>query len=166
VAGAEAVMAGGEGLQAHARQAALADLEDLARLFDAYRVFYGCKRDQTACSQFLLERFKHGESILFLAFQKSRAVGFCQLYPTFSSVSLARVFILNDLYVEEHARRQGFGALLLRHAADYAQAVGAIRLSLSTGIQNALAQDLYEKSGWRRDTDFHVYHCQVSAPVL
>jgi GNAT superfamily N-acetyltransferase len=161
VAGAEAVTAGETGLQAHVRQAALADLEDLARLFDAYRVFYGCRSDQAACSQFLLERFNHDESILFLAVQESLAVGFCQLYPSFSSVSLARVFILNDLYVEKHARRQGFGALLLRHATEYAHAVGAIRLSLSTGIQNASAQALYEKEGWRRDTDFHVYHCQV-----
>ena len=82
------------------RQAVLADLAVLAPLFDGYRQFYGRASDPAAAEAFLRARFDHGESVLFLATDDSgRPLGFTQLYPSFSSVSLARVFILNDLFV-------------------------------------------------------------------
>ncbi len=37
--------------------------------------------------------------MLFLAHEGDTVLGFTQLYPTFSSVSLARVFVFNDLFV-------------------------------------------------------------------
>lgn len=91
------------------------------------------------------------------------AVGFCQLYPSFSSVSLARTFTLNDLYVVESARKQGIATMLLKAAAEFAKELGAIRLTLSTAISNQAAQHLYEQAGWIRDQDFFVYHLKLSA---
>ena len=35
-------------------------------------------------------------------------VGFIQLYPSFSTVSLKRQWILNDLYVKEEYRNKGY----------------------------------------------------------
>lgn len=60
----------------------------------------GCSSDPEAAREFLRQRFHHGESTLFLALLDGVAVSFCQLYPSVSSVSLARAFTLNDLYVE------------------------------------------------------------------
>ncbi len=91
------------------------------------------------------------------------AVGFCQLYPSFSSVSLARAFILNDLYVVESSRKQGIATMLLNAAAEFAKELGAIRLTLSTAISNQAAQHLYEQAGWIRDQDFYVYNLRISA---
>ena len=140
------------------RQASVADIETLLPLFDAYRVFYGKPSDQALARAFLLERFQHNQSIVILALQDSGAgVGFTQLYPSFSSVSAARTFILNDLFVVPEARRAGVAAQLLGAAADYGRAVGAIRLSLSTAVSNESAQALYVSEGWVRDTDFHDY---------
>ena len=87
------------------RQAALSDLDDLATLFDQYRVFQGQPADLAAARAFLRERFDHGESVVFMAVDGTPAVGFAQLYPSFSSVALQRVFILNDLFV--HASPAG-----------------------------------------------------------
>jgi GNAT superfamily N-acetyltransferase len=70
---------------------------------------------------------------------------------------MARIFILNDLFVAPEARRRGVGTVLLRAAADYGRRAGAIRLVLSTEIANTVAQSLYETAGWRRDTVFCVY---------
>ena len=81
------------------RQAVLADLEALSELFDQYRQFQGKPADLPACRTFLHDRFNHGESTVFVATLSERPVGFAQLYPSFSSTALARVFILNDLYV-------------------------------------------------------------------
>ncbi|PHV04071.1 GNAT family N-acetyltransferase [Janthinobacterium sp. BJB412] len=136
------------------RQAALADIEALSVLFDGYRQFYGRDSDVAAAKQFLLDRFNHGESVLFIAHEGSNPIGFTQLYPSFSSVSLARIYILNDLFVNELGRRKGVASKLMSAAVDFAKTVGAIRLGLSTAITNTGAQALYEAEGWERDDDF------------
>lgn len=149
--------------QAQTRQAVLSDLQLLAPLLDAYRVFYGNSSNVEAARRFLVERFNHGESVLFIAMIEGTAVGFCQLYPSFSSVSLARTFLLNDLYVLESSRKQGIATMLLKAATEFAKELGAIRLTLSTAINNQSAQGLYEQSGWIRDCDFYVYNLAISA---
>ena len=93
------------------RQAVLSDLEALVPIFDGYRQFYGRQSDISAAREFLLARFNHGESVLFIAHKDNAPVGFTQLYPSFSSVSLARVFVLNDLFVHEQARRKGAASM-------------------------------------------------------
>jgi len=95
------------------RQAALDDLEALVPLFDGYRQFYGRASDPSAAREFLLARFNHGQSALFIAHVDDMPVGFTQLYPSFSSVSLARVFVLNDLFVQEDHRRKGVASKLI-----------------------------------------------------
>lgn len=140
------------------RQAVLADLDALSVLFDGYRQFYQRDSDVAAARQFLTDRFNHGESVMFIAHDGSEPVGFAQLYPSFSSVSLGRIFILNDLFVNALGRRKGVGSALLCASIDFAKTVGAIRLALSTALSNANAQALYEAQGWTRDDDFfYVY---------
>jgi len=140
------------------RQAVLADLDDLVPLFDGYRQFYGKASDLAGAREFLAARFNHNESVLFIAREGGAAVGFTQLYPSFSSASMARTFILNDLFVSEAARSKGIGTRLLQAAADYAKALGAVRLTLSTAVTNTTAQSVYEAAGWKRDEQFFVYH--------
>jgi GNAT superfamily N-acetyltransferase len=143
------------------RLAVLSDLNALAVLFDGYRQFYGQASDVSAASEFLKSRFEHGQSIIFLAITDQQAVGFTQLYPSFSSVSLARVFVLNDLYVAPAGRRCGIGMALLQAARDYAMQLKAVRLSLTTDMRNASAQSLYEACGWQRDQQYFSYHLQL-----
>jgi ribosomal protein S18 acetylase RimI-like enzyme len=143
------------------RQAVLSDLGALAPLFDSYRQFYGRPSDLPAASGFLSARFNHGESVLFIAHEGHKAIGFTQLYPSFSSVSLARTFVLNDLFVCECARRKGVASKLMSAAVDYASSLGAVRVSLSTATTNEAAQRLYQSSGWQRDQQFQVYHFSI-----
>jgi ribosomal protein S18 acetylase RimI-like enzyme len=140
------------------RQAAIGDLDALVSLFDAYRQFYGRASDPGAARAFLFERFKHQQAVIFIAHDGAdTAIGFTQLYPLFSSLTLARTFVLYDLFVAPSARRSGAARQLLRAAADYGRAVGAGALELSTAIDNEAAQRLYESEGWVRDTAFYVY---------
>ncbi|NHZ32814.1 GNAT family N-acetyltransferase [Massilia rubra] len=142
----------------HIRQAVLADLDALSVLFDGYRQFYERDSNLAAAKQFLADRFNHGESVLFIAHEGAEPVGFAQLYPSFSSVSLGRIYILNDLFVNELGRRKGVGSRLIAASVDFAKTVGAIRLALSTAHINTKAQALYEATGWERDDDFfYVY---------
>lgn len=143
------------------RQAVLSDLEALAPLFDSYRQFYGRAGDLQAAREFLSARFNHGESVLFIAHEGNQPVGFTQLYPSFSSVSMARIFVLNDLFVYKHGRRKGVASKLMSAAVDYANALGAVRVSLSTATSNEAAQRLYQSAGWKRDEQFCVYHFTI-----
>jgi ribosomal protein S18 acetylase RimI-like enzyme len=144
------------------RQASIVDLEALAPLFDAYRQFYGKPSDLRLARSFLRDRFEHNQSVIFIATKPdANAVGFAQLYPSFSSVSAARVFILNDLFVSPAARRCGAGIKLLDAAVAFARAVGAIRLSLSTASDNNAAQGLYASQRWLRDNEFYHYHLRL-----
>jgi GNAT superfamily N-acetyltransferase len=140
------------------RQATIDDLESLVPLFDAYRQFYRRPSDPDLARQFLRERFQHNESVIFVAVTNDGSgVGFTQLYPSFSSTSAARIFILNDLFVSPQARRKRVGALLLNAAAGFGREVGAVRLTLSTEVMNETAQALYESEGWKRQTEFYSY---------
>jgi len=91
----------------------------LAHLLDAYRVFYKQDSDKKAATQFLKERFQKKESVLFLSLEGNEPTGFVQLYPSFSTVSLQAVLILNDLYVDKAHRKKGIGEALLRASQDY-----------------------------------------------
>ena len=100
----------------------------VAPLFDAYRQFYGQPPDLDGARRFLAQRLGQGESVIFAVVQAGRPLGFTQLYPSFSSVSMRPIWVLNDLYVAEGARRRGVGARLLGAARDHALSTGAVRL--------------------------------------
>ena len=140
------------------QQATLADLDDLATLFDRYRQYQGEASDLAAGRAFLQARFEHGQSVVFLARLGSQAVGFAQLYPSFSSTALARVYILNDLYVAEEGRRRGVASALLAAIEAYALQFSACRLSLNVKQANTEAQQLYAARGWVRDGEFFMVH--------
>ncbi|MGZ8524940.1 MAG: GNAT family N-acetyltransferase, partial [Chitinophagaceae bacterium] len=81
------------------RQATIADLDQLSMLFAQYRVFYEQPFEPGKAKQFLRERLSREESIVFIVLENDQYAAFTQLYPSFSSVSLAKIWILNDLFV-------------------------------------------------------------------
>ncbi|MBO9574247.1 MAG: GNAT family N-acetyltransferase [Sphingobium sp.] len=144
------------------RRATLADLDALAVLFDAYRVFYKQPSDLGGARTFLSERFERNESVIFIAADDSgHPLGFTQLYPSFTSAGMKRIYILNDLFVAEGNRRQGIATTLLEAAAQFARESGAARLALSTAFDNAAAQSVYEAHGWLRDEHFYSYNLKL-----
>ena len=138
------------------RRAGPEDLGSLIPLFDAYREFYELPSDPPAGERFLHDRFTRGESVVFLAEENGAVVGFTQLYPLFSSISLGRIYVLNDLFVTPSARRKGVGGALLEAARSWADSEGVHYLELSTAVDNP-AQRLYEAHGWLPDREFLHY---------
>ena len=133
------------------RRATLADLDAIAPLFDAYRQFYAQASDMARARAWLSDRIEGGESVVLLADVDGRSCGFVQLYPMFSSVRTARLWILNDLFVASDARRRGVARALLDAAAQFARGDGAAGLMLETGRDNAPARALYRAAGWQED---------------
>ena len=139
------------------RRADFRDLAELVPLFDAYRQFYAQPSDPARAERFLRERLEKNESVIFLAFDDGKAVGFVQLYASFWSVAACRSWILNDLFVVPSHRKHGVGRALLERARAHAEATGAGGLSLATQHTNHNAQRLYESLGWLKDTEFFHY---------
>jgi len=144
-------------------QASIRDLDDLAILFDQYRIFYNQDSNIEEAKQFLFDRLEHQESIVFIAsdVQSDTLVGFTQLYPSFSSISMKRSWILNDLFVKEEYRSQGIARQLLNEAKDYAVLTRAKGIELSTSQLNLKAQKLYEWLGYKKDEEYYHYYLTV-----
>jgi GNAT superfamily N-acetyltransferase len=135
------------------RKATLEDLEGLSILFNAYRIFYKQPDDLKGAFEFLKERLLQHESVIFVAVNNNKIIGFTQLYPIFSSVSLKKAWLLNDLFIDPSARRLGAAELLLNAARKLGIDTGSKWLLLETALDNIPAQNLYVKNGWVRTED-------------
>ena len=138
-------------------QATPGHLDMVVPLFDGYRRFYDQKSDLAGARAFLLGRMERDESGLFLALDDEVGIGFTQLYPSFSSVSMGRLWVLNDLFVAPEFRGRGVATALMERAREFAGSTGASRLELATAVDNLPAQRLYERLGWRRKNGFYDY---------
>jgi GNAT superfamily N-acetyltransferase len=127
------------------------DVDRIAPLFDTYRQFYAQAPDPQRAHDWLQARLQRDESVMLVAERNGTAVGFTQLYPMFSSVRTARLWILNDLFVAADARRQGVARELLEAAAQFARDDGAAGLMLETSRDNQPARALYIAAGWNED---------------
>jgi ribosomal protein S18 acetylase RimI-like enzyme len=146
-------------------QATLEHLDLLTPLFVKYREFYGSLPYPDSSRAFLEKRLRRKESVIYLALSdddNNKLMGFCQLYPSFSSLSLKRVWILNDIYVAEDARRQLVADNLIRTAKKMAKETNAVRMRVSTSSDNEVAQKTYESIGFKEDTEFKNYVLPIS----
>jgi ribosomal protein S18 acetylase RimI-like enzyme len=132
------------------------DLAELHPLVEQYRAFYKQPENDKTLG-FLQERIKNQEAIAFIARVNGEAVGFTLLYPTFSTVSLSNIWLLNDLYVAESARGNGIANELMDVAEAAAKSAGATRVFLRTANDNLPAQALYEGRNWVKDEVFRRY---------
>ena len=145
-------------MTARVRSAKAADLEALSLLFDQYRQFYRQPPDPALARDFMTARFERRESTVLVAETGGASmIGFCQLYPSFCSVTAGPILVLYDLFVAPAHRRLGAGRALLQAAAAHARAAGVARMDLATARTNAGAQALYESLGWIRDDVFLHY---------
>ena len=136
------------------RRAKKKDIDDLSILFDKYRIFYKQQSAVESARSFLKKRMKRKDSVIFVAEERDELIGFTQLFPIFSSVSMKRTWLLNDLYVNEKSRGIGAATKLLEAARDFGAETRSKWLLLQTAADNFTAQTVYEKNGWIRETDF------------
>ncbi len=143
-------------------RASIVHIDQLAPLFDRYRVFYKQESDLEKARTFLTERITNDESVIFVVEDPNGVLlGFTQLYPLFSSVGARRVWLLNDLFVAKSARRKGVGEILMEAARAFAEETGAKGVALETGVDNTQAQALYEKLGYEKQTGTFWYYLGV-----
>lgn len=140
------------------RQATIADIELLIPLFDGYRKFYRQESDIDGARRFLKERINNRESVIYIAFAESieNPIGFTQLYPIFSSTTMERMLLLNDLFIDPEYRGKGVGKALIDTAKDLCRKTPQKGVVLQTEPTNP-AQRLYEREGFTIDPDLHYF---------
>ena len=133
-------------------------IDIIAPLFDAYRVFYRQPTNLPQSRDFIAERIARDESVIFIAVDSDgAALGFVQMFPTFSSIDAHRTWLLGDLFTTPDARGKGVGTLLMNTARDFARLSGAKGMTLETATDNFSAQRLYESLGYVRDGGYYTY---------
>jgi ribosomal protein S18 acetylase RimI-like enzyme len=138
-------------------RATISDIDQVARLFDAYREFYGKSRDISLSKDFLCDRINSEESTILFARIKDECVGFVQLYPLFSSVRTTRLLVLNDLFVDPLHRQKGVAKQLIESTVVEARASNCGGMILETTEDNVRAQSLYKTLGWVEESGVKHY---------
>jgi GNAT superfamily N-acetyltransferase len=130
-----------------------ADLDELLPLVRGYCDFYGAApadADLLALSRALIADSEHEGVQLIARDAGGRAVGFATVFWSWSTLSAARIGIMNDLFVAPEARGAGAAEALIEACRDEARRRGAVRIGWQTAVDNRRAQAVYERVGGRR----------------
>ena len=133
------------------------DLDDVLPLFAGYQRFYTGTAQDDAKNRTFLRRFVSGDAGRLLVARdddSGTALGFANLYWTFSSTTAEEHVLLNDLFVSDAARGKGVGLALIEAAREVARERGSRNLSWQTALDNRTAQRLYERTGADRSAWF------------
>jgi len=130
------------------KRATTNDLPQLSKLFDLYRIFYRKGSDIEEAKIFLEARITNNESVIFVAEEEKKLLGFTQLYPLFSSTRMKRIWLLNDLFVSNDHRGKGISKQLIGKAKELAKETQAAGVSLETEKTNIVGNNLYPSAGF------------------
>lgn len=144
-------------------QATLEELNQITMLFNQYMIFYEQASNPSKYRTYLKERMENQEADIFIAYDdQQEAQGFVLNYTSFSSVSLGKIIVLNDLFVLPEHRQKGVANKLIQRVKQFAREKGAIRVDLSTAKDNYNAQALYEKIGFEQGSKFFGYSLKLN----
>lgn len=120
-------------------------LDQLVPVIEEYRQYCGAQPSPGKTRSFLLDLYSQKKAVTFLAIDEpsNNVMGFINLFPSYSTLSLQKIWILNDLGVAKKYRGNGVAKALIQKALSMAKDSGADRVELKTQKTNISAQQLY-----------------------
>ncbi|UOR12863.1 GNAT family N-acetyltransferase [Halobacillus amylolyticus] len=99
------------------------------------------------------------KGLQFVAVKSDELVGFATLYYTFSTLSVGRQAILNDLFVNPEVRGQRLGERLFEKCLDHIRENNFCSMIWETAEDNHIAKSLYNKMGGKKSefTHYEIY---------
>jgi GNAT superfamily N-acetyltransferase len=94
---------------------------------------------------------EHPTTLIFLAFDGSKAIGIALCFRGFSSFAAKPLINIHDLNVLQAYRGKGIGRQLLEAVVAHGRKTGCCKLTLETQEHNYTAQKLYKSIGFARD---------------
>jgi len=140
------------------RNANLKDVDQLAELFNDYRIFYRKEADIPGAKKFLSQRLNSKDSEIYVCdTEGGQLKGFTQLYPLFSSTRMSKMWLLNDLFVSPDYRGKGVSVLLIERAKKLVKDSGAKGMFLETEKSNVIGNNLYPRTGFKLNDQSNYY---------
>ena len=132
------------------------DLADLLPLVRGYADFYEVSPTDEALQALsrALIADPDREGVQFLARRDGDPVGFATVFWTWSTLSAARLGVMNDLFVAEAARGTGTAEALIEACRAACAEHGAVELAWQTAKDNHRAQKVYDRIGGQRSEWF------------
>jgi GNAT superfamily N-acetyltransferase len=90
------------------------------------------------------------------------ASGFATIFWTWSTLSAAKLGVMNDLFVAEDARGGGIADALIAACVEHCREHGATELAWQTARTNMRAQAVYERVSAKRDDRWLDYWLSVA----
>ena len=143
------------------REAKISDIDNLSSLFNSYRMFYGKDSNIGVAKEFLESRIKLCDSKIYVSEVDQCLTGFVQLYPIFSSTRMQKLWLLNDLFVNENYREKGVSVLLINESKKLCKQTEACGLILETAKTNEIGNHLYHKTGFTLDIEHNYYSWDI-----
>ena len=131
-----------------------ADLDELLPLMRGYCDFYEVAPSDAALlamSRALISDPEREGLQLVARDDDGRAVAFATIFWSWSTLSAARIGVMNDLFVDSSARGGGYADALIRACVDRARERGAQSLGWQTAKDNHRAQAVYDRVGGKRE---------------
>jgi len=144
------------------RACTIDDLDRLVPAFDSYRQRYRQDSEPSEVEEFLKSLIEEEKSKIFLSYEGDELTGFVQLYPSFSSIGLAPIWILNDFYIFGGSNRREIASGLLDAARMLCDASKAIRLEVTTRKENHRLHKIYRDYGFEKDYKYDYYFLRLS----
>src|ERR1700756_5485699 len=130
-----------------------ADLDELSEmlggLFKQESDFRPDKEKQLRGLRLIFEQPSRGR--VFVLRRDGMIVGMINLLFTISTAEGGFVVLLEDLVVHKEYQGHGYGAMLLRHAIEFAREKNFLRITLLTDRPENVAQEFFRRHG------FHEY---------
>ncbi len=131
------------------REAKSSDINQLSKLFNSYRMFYGKESNIDISKEFLDSRIINKDSKIYVCEVGNNVIGFVQLYPLFSSTRVSKYWLLNDLFVDVKERGNGYSKLLIERAKKLVIESKACGMMLETEKSNNIGNKLYPITGFK-----------------
>ena len=142
------------------RPATAADQQALGRLGGALmrqhhaadaRRFLQVEHPEAGYGRFLVSQLANPDSVVMVAERAGAVVGYvyADVEPTNWMQLRGPCGVLQDVYVDESARRQGAGRALVRAAVEWIFSRGRSQVVLTTKTRNEHAQRLFAALGFR-----------------
>lgn len=144
------------------RRCEINDLDRISILFDEYRQRYKQASDLESVRGYLRQRLEQQDAIIYIVESDNVFHGFSLLYPSFSSIGLSAIWLLNDFYLASGENKRGMAQALLERIAHDCQEAGAIRIEVSTVKENHRLHKLYRDNGFEKDYKYDYYYLPLN----
>ncbi|WP_153914320.1 GNAT family N-acetyltransferase [Shewanella sp. TC10] len=137
------------------RLASELDTDVLVSLFDDYRQSMGFQSEPKKCLQFIKTRLVENDSMILMAWELQKCLGFVQLYPSYSSLLLKPVWYFDDVFVDVSRRGEGIATQLIEKAKMLAAGTEVMLVKRTKVLDNELEGSL---SNMTESEGMYLYH--------